>query len=372
MIEIENDLRRADALIDVNRPQDALRIVSAVIATAPDTFKAYCLAARCHSMAGDHAMMLAAADRAVFHGPNNEWGHRLRSMALRGLGRYEEAVAAATTAVRIAPQVWQPYINLTEALLKFSDPHRRKLAYDAANRAVAIAPNTPSTHVTLGRVYASIGERDAALGCYERALALNPADPTAHTNLAILDLNRGRLRRAGHNLRTVAASNPGVDTYANNVGVAADHWYARTLDIGAVVCLLQLLAQFFVPVPLGGFVALGFVALYLITSATMYARLPKPLRILVRRNLRRGNQLPTLMLGLVFVIVTAPSILEAATGSRPDTGAANLVLFPIMLVIRFRGRIQHWISPYLLRRRYRGVVLDGAAPVIPRQRPELP
>ena len=80
--------------------------------------------------------------------------------------------------------------------------------------------------------------------------------------------------------------------------------------------------------------------------------------------------LPTLMLGLVFVIVTAPSILEAATGSRPDTGAANLVLFPIMLIIRFRSRIQHWIRPYVLRRRYRGSVLGGAAPTIPQQRRE--
>jgi tetratricopeptide (TPR) repeat protein len=371
VIEIENDLRRADALIDVNRPQEALRIVSAVIATAPDNVRAYCLAARCHSMTGNHQMMLAAATQATVHGPANEWGHRLRSMALRNLGRHEEAVAAAMTAVHAAPQIWQPYINLTEALLKFPDPERRKLAYEAASRAVQLAPDSSSTHVTLGRLYASIGEREAALACYERALAISPSDATAHTNLAILDLNRGRLTRAGRNLRSVAASNPGVETYANNVGVAANHWYARVLDIGAVICLVQLLAQYFLPVPLGGFVALGSVALYLIASIAMYARLPQPMRILVRQNFRASeSRIATALLALAFILVTLPSIEEAVSGSRPGTGVANVILFPIMLVIRFHGRIQQMAQPYLLRRRYRATVLGGAAaPVIPPQRP---
>jgi tetratricopeptide (TPR) repeat protein len=367
-VEIDNDLRRADALIEINRPQDALPIISGVIAMAPDNVKAYCLLARCHSMAGRHAMMLAAADRAVFYGPDNEWGHRLRSMALRGLGRPQEAVDAATTAVRLAPLVWQPYINLTEALLKFPEIARRKLAYEAAQQAVKLAPNTPSTHVTLGRVYASIGELDAAFACYQRALAISPSDPTAHTNLAILDLNRGRLGRAGRNLRTVAASNPGVDTYANNVGVAASHWYARVLDIGAIVCLAQILAQYFLSAPLGGFVALAFVGLYVLVTAGAYARLPKPLRVLVRRNIRNGNGLPTVLLGIVFALITAQSLFEAVAGQRSGESATNVILFPIVLIVRFRGRIRQWAQPYLLRRRY-GSIVAGDPAIIPTQRP---
>ncbi len=371
MIEIEHDLQRADALIDVNRPADALRIVLGVIATAPDNFRAYCLAARCHSMAGEHALMLAAADRAVFHGPNNEWGHRLRSMALRGLGRHMEAVAAATTAVRLAPLVWQPYINLAEALLKFPDPARRKLAYEAARESVRLAPNVPSTHVTLGRVYASIGERAAALASYERALAIDPTDATAHTNLAILDLNRGRLTKAGQNLRAVAASNPGVSTYANNVGVAADRWYIRALDVGAVACFLELIAQFVAPVAYAGYIAVGLLLSYLGLIAVQYARLSAPLRTLTRRNLIGPRRFPTILLAIVFVFVTLSALDEVATGVRPNA-PGTIWLLPLIILFRFRTRIQEWLQPYRLRRRYRATVLGTDGPVIPQPRSEQP
>jgi tetratricopeptide (TPR) repeat protein len=369
MIEIENDLRRADALIDVNRPQDALRIVTAVIAVAPDNVRAYCLAARCHSMTGDYGMMLAAATQATVFGPGNEWGHRLRSMALRNLGRHDEALDAAMTAVRAAPQIWQPYINLTEVLLKFPDPQRRRLAYEAAGRAVLIEPNSSSTHVTLGRVYASIGERDAARACYERALAISPDDATTHTNLAILDLDRGRLVRASRNLRSVAASNPGVESYANNVGVAANNWYARLLDIGGAVCFVQLVAMFVLPAPIGGWAGLGALALYLVGSAVGYARLPAPVRVLVRRTVvSRDGRFATLMLGIVVVLVSLMSAQEALSGVR-SIDVRTMIVFPIMLGIRFRDRIRQFVQPYLLRRRYRAVVLRGdPTPGVPPQR----
>ncbi len=373
MIEIENNLRRADALIEINRPQDAHRLVSAVVAAAPDNFRAYCLLARCYSMTGNTEMMLAAADQATVRNPDHEWGHRLRSMALRGLGRHEEALAAATTAVRIAPLVWQPYVNLTEALLRFPGVAQRKLAYEAATRAVHLAPNVTSTHVTLGRVYVSIGARDEAAACYERALAINPMDPTALTNLGSLALLRGRLAQASRTFRTVAASHPSVETFANNVGVAASRWNDRALDLAACACVAQFVAHFAAPAPFGALVAFGIVALYAATIAIMYGRLPAAMRVLVRHDLRTANSLPSKAIGVVMVLTLLPAIDELAAGAPTPARLFDLILLSGLTMMRFPSAIRRWAAPRLLQRQYRAAIFgDRAGPAIPRQRPEQP
>ena len=370
--DVEHDLRSAEALIDVNRPNDALPLLAAVIAAAPDNVRAFCLLARCHSMSGDFTAMLWAADQATTFGPGQEWGHRLRSMALRNLGRNGEAVEAGQIAVELAPLIWQPYVNLTEALLRFEDLERRRAAYLAAKRAVEISPASPNTHVTLGRVLMSIGERDAAHACFERALSLSPTDATAHTNLAILDLNRGRLSRAGRGLRTVAASNPGVSTYASNVSVAARHWYVRALDIGTFICFAQILITFFVPGRTGGWTALGITGVYLAVTLAMYVRLPKPLRVLLVRHVRTRNRAASTFFLLYLCLITWSSLAQAtsATDIQPAS-AENLLVLGILMTVRFRGRVQHWAQPLRLRRRYRRYVLGGdPTPLIPQQRPE--
>jgi predicted Zn-dependent protease len=75
--EVDNDLRRADALIDVNRHRDALPILSSVIAAHPQNATAYCLLARCYSLDGRYDAMLTAASSAVSYAPESEWGFRL-------------------------------------------------------------------------------------------------------------------------------------------------------------------------------------------------------------------------------------------------------------------------------------------------------
>jgi tetratricopeptide (TPR) repeat protein len=371
-VEVDNDLRRAESLIEINRPNDALPILSAIIAMHPDNVKAYCLLARCHSLNGGYGAMLTAASNAVMYGPQQEWGFRLQSMALRNLGRTDEAVAAATVAVRLAPNLWQPYVNLVEALLKSPEREQRRQAYAAAKTAVALAPATSSTHITLGRVYMSIGERDAARACFERALALSPADATAHTNLAILDLNRGRVTAAGQGFGNVAASNPGNRAYVNNVSVAAGHWYARALDVGTFICFGQILLDVFLPRPLGGQLALALTAAYLLATSVLFVRLPRPLRILVGRHVRGRDHAASLLFLLFLALITWASVGDVFIRStvRP-AGSEDVVLLGLMMVIRFRVRFQRWAQPYLLRRRYRTYVLGGDA-LVPRQRPSTP
>jgi len=371
-VDVADDLNRVDALIDVNRPDEALALVTSVLAAAPDSARAYCLLARCHSMKGDHAAMYRAATDAIRCAPESEWGHRLRSMALRNLGRVEEAVTAAETAVRLAPLVWQPHVNLVEALIKFPEPELRRRAYEAATTAVEIAPMVSSTHVTLGRVYMSIGEWDDASACFGRALALHPEDASAQTNNAILDLHRGRIAAAGRTLRAVAGAHPGVPTHLHNVTVVARHWWARLRDVGALICLVQLVLDVCTRTGDGPLIGLGLTVAYLVTVPILVARQPKAMRPLVRAQMRLHDPV-NLLLGIAFVMVTWMTVATLGTdlsgGSGFTGGPVSVVLLTVIIVIWIWERLPTRLEPYRLRRRYRATVLGGTVSRIPRQRP---
>jgi tetratricopeptide (TPR) repeat protein len=369
--DVTNDLRRAEALIGVNRPADAQTILSGVLATSPDNVRAYCLIAQCANATNNYVGMLRAATQATTYGPSLEWGHRLRSTALRCLGRETEAVQAARTAVELAPNSWPGYVALTEALLPSPDRDRRRGAYEAAGRAVTLAPQIATTHVTMGRVLLSIGERQAAQACFERAIGLNPTDPTAHINLAVVDLRRGRVARAARGLGGVAAANPAVATYANNVKVAAAHWYQRVLDVGALACFAQVVLVALVrPATAGATIGLALSAAYVLAAGVLFVRLPRPMRTLViGRAGDRANLWATIALVVVFGVITFGSIQSLRSDEdAPILHNGTVVIWLGFLLLRFRYRLLRSLRWLRLRRTYRAYVLgESGPPVIPRQ-----
>jgi tetratricopeptide (TPR) repeat protein len=63
-------------------------------------------------------------------------------------------------------------------------------------RYVALAPEEPNSHDSLGLSYQWAGRYDLALGEYNRALALNPRFEVAAVHLANLYFQLGRYRQA--------------------------------------------------------------------------------------------------------------------------------------------------------------------------------
>ncbi len=367
---LNDELRRAEGLLEMNRPADALAVLTVAAATAPDSVTVHCLIARCHSDMGNYAGMLRAATEATKQGPRNEWGHRLRATALRKLGRDHDAVRAAATAVELDPFHWYTHAALAESLLSMESRENRKRAYDAAKTALTIAPQMSNTHITMGRVLQSIGEHRAARVCFERAIGLNPADSAGYTNLASVDLERGRILSAGRGLRGVAASNPGVAMHADNVRVAAGRWLIRFLDVVTLACYLQFGLATFVPQPFGGIAGLAAVAVVLGISAVQVARMPAVMRSLVTDHVRAIDTTSRVAHLAFFALTTWWSIaaIDGDTGSWSDTTAMVSLFLCIVMVSRFRGRISRYWRPFRLRRRYRRAVLGADARSITRQR----
>jgi TolB-like protein/DNA-binding winged helix-turn-helix (wHTH) protein len=87
------------------------------------------------------------------------------------------------------------YNGLANAHLGLLWPSKQdaEIATEAAERAVALDPNSPDAHVTLGGIKESLWNWAGAEEEYERAIALNPNSADAHGSLGGLLDNMGQL-----------------------------------------------------------------------------------------------------------------------------------------------------------------------------------
>jgi Flp pilus assembly protein TadD len=185
----------AESLVALGRYAEAASMLSTQLAADPDNAVLVALLARCQIGTGDYPAALATANRYVAMQPEDEWGHRLASVALDRMGNSEEALLAAQQAVRLAPLEWRTHVQLAMAAV---DARGRLVeARDAAARAVTLAPNEPGAHFAVGVVAQARHEDDIARAAYERTLALNPQHAQAHNNLTVLDggMHLGRKAR---------------------------------------------------------------------------------------------------------------------------------------------------------------------------------
>lgn len=237
-------MARAYSYVDLGRWRDAASELGRVLAGAPQSAEALCLLAQCQLQLGDDHAARRAIESALAVAPDDEWAHRLHSLALQRLGMHREAVAAAWEAVRLAPQIADTHSRYAAALLQLGGPP--DVARAAADRAVELAPHSPGAHVVQGVAAGCQGrvaeERDA----YRRALALDPTHATALSNLAAIDANRGRLGGAARFLTAALRNDPhhaSALALLDVVGVRLLRRLTVVTVLGGLVAALLALAE---------------------------------------------------------------------------------------------------------------------------------
>jgi tetratricopeptide (TPR) repeat protein len=223
-------LRLADDLIDIGRVGEAADIARKVLTTEPHNAEALCTLARCHDMRNEHAETLATASAAVSAEPDNEWAHRLRSVALRKLGRVPEALAAADRAVALAPHWRLTHKCRASALLAAG---RTADAYRAAERVRALAPQEPDTFYLFTDVYEAAGELARARREYEAGLRLAPDNVSLLAGLAYLERLSHRDGEAARRYLAVLQLCPASGHYRTALAFAMHRMQRRLGLIGA-------------------------------------------------------------------------------------------------------------------------------------------
>jgi tetratricopeptide (TPR) repeat protein len=229
-------LSRAGLMIELGRFADATRLLSAVLAAAPDSCRGWCLLSRAHLGNGRPAEAMSAARRASALDPANDWPFRLISTALISLGRGSDAIPAALEARRLAPHSWRSHVCLAQAA---SASGQLDLAAEAAQAGLAIAPDQADVHVTAGRVALSRGDDVEARLRQEAALAIEPAHSGAINELGRISLQlRDPAAAAEHFLRA-ARTAPGNGVFGRNSELALRYLavrLARPILLAVALC----------------------------------------------------------------------------------------------------------------------------------------
>lgn len=331
--EAARRLLRARHYVELGRWRDAQSELGLVLAAEPQSVEALCLLGQSQLHLDQRAAALQTAEAALRCAPDDEWAHRIHSVALGELGRHVDALAAAAEAVRLAPGTAATHQRLADALLHV--PGRADEARAAAERAVALAPHAPGAHVAVGVAAGRQGrvreERDA----YLRALELDPTYSTALSNLAALYADRGRLGGASRYVTAALRHDPHHRWALANLDLVAIRLVRR---LTVVVVLGGLVTSFLAgtertgdPVawPMRALVGTAVIATCAAVAWSTVRHLPAGARLHLRGLPRRLSGIDRLV-GAAF-IVAAVSML--GTAYLPDA-MAGVAAVGVMLVLR--------------------------------------
>lgn len=262
-------LAHAEMLLELRRDAEAEQRFRDVLATDPGSVRALLGLARALNRQDRHEEAEQVVRSAVALAPEDETGYHVLVDVLCDRQDGEGALRAAERALRLAPHDVTSHYQHARALLTLRRPRVRD-AYDAAVRAVGLAPHSPDAHNLVGMCLGSLGDLEGAERAYRNALALEPHHTMAQNNLAATELDRGRLRSAAGMLRHAVGAAPqekilheNLDTVLLRLGrrivwsllaaaltlgvllVSGAPWWSRALAGAAYVATLGVLLHRF-------------------------------------------------------------------------------------------------------------------------------
>lgn len=327
--------RRAHDLAEVGRYSDAEQVVRAGLGRTPDDADLLIMLGYLLRQQQRYLDALAACDAAVALAPDDADAHAQRAWVLLDICRVAEAVAAATEAVRLDPHRADRYVVLAEAL---AEDNRLDEARDSVRHALGLPPQSVSALLSLADIERQAGNRDQAGAVTRRALAIDPGNPRGRRLLAMLDADRGVVRRSMRALAELARDWPVDPDLAALLWplrrvVAAPRWW-----LGAAAALVAALGALStaggVPAVLARTAAAlscaataGFVLRTLVPAGGLPWRAVRLSPPLVRRSLHAGLAVITAAVGLLggyaaggplalplLAIATAPMLWACALG----------------------------------------------------------
>ena len=204
--ERRSALRRAGALADLGRADDAAALYGELLREEPEDVQALCGLSRCLGKLGRPRDGLELANRAAGLAPNNDWPHRLRSAHLLLLGRPRQALDAARAALAQDPAGFATLLSLFEAQLAARDGAG---AGETAARMLADHAAEPESHNASGRVAMLRRDWAEAEDSFRASLRLAPQEPVYLSNLALALERRGRRREALQHFQRAVRTDPG-------------------------------------------------------------------------------------------------------------------------------------------------------------------
>jgi tetratricopeptide (TPR) repeat protein len=322
-VDVHAQVRRAELLRGAGRPRDAIALLEPLAGHASDVPAVMLALGMALQDAGDHGAALTAARAYGVLVADDARTYHLASLALTGLKRHEEAVAAARRSIDLDPHNGARHHALVLALVQ--GRLRPQQAVAAATRAVQLAPDEPNHHFGLGLAHLATG-RGTARRHFLEALRLDPEHAGAHHALATERLGFGgrALAEAANGYATALAINPSA-VHSRLAFLRIIHLLAY-LTTALVLTGGYLAGQLtYHDRPIAGRIVAGCAALPPVLLALRFAtHLAPHLRPVARRTARR--QRVAIILEVVAVLLLpAAAVTPATYPLLAGAGAAALL-----------------------------------------------
>ena len=131
--------------------------------------------------------------KAIALQPGHALAYYNLGMALRGLGKAEEAINAFREVTRLAPNRPEPYVNLGNVLM---DLGRLEEAAPCFRTLLKLTPRDAEALARLGRIVHVQGHLEEAVSYYRQALQIEPKYASVYDNLAAALCNQGKFVEA--------------------------------------------------------------------------------------------------------------------------------------------------------------------------------
>ncbi len=160
---------------------------------------------------------LPAFQKAAILMPNDAQAHFNLGSVLKGLGRFEEAIACFRKALQINPTYSEALNNMGNAQ---NDIGKLNEAVESFGRALEITPNSEIAHNNMGVALKQFGKTDEAVESFNCALKINPNYVEAINNLGNAQIDLGKLSEAVDCFEHALAIDPGNAAAYCNLGNA--------------------------------------------------------------------------------------------------------------------------------------------------------
>ena len=205
-----------DILRQTGRTPDAARLLEDV-ATSDAADAAVLSELGLLALACNSHRAVAILQRALELDPTLVPEHNNLGIALKRLGRFDEAEVCYRNAIRLEPSYAAAHHNLGELL-----QHRGQLTQARRSFETALQHNPRLTHsrLTLGDVLTQLGEPRSAVEQYQKAVETSPASLRAHAGLAVALRRLGEIHAAVEAFARVVAGMPSSAEAHCNLGSA--------------------------------------------------------------------------------------------------------------------------------------------------------
>ncbi|MGW8193758.1 MAG: FecR domain-containing protein [Desulforhopalus sp.] len=198
-------LQRASQLLRVGRVDRANDDISSVLRLDPGNPDALALQTIITIVGNDNKKALEIAQKAVDASPASATALIALSYARQAVFDLEGARESLEAAVKADPQNSLAWARLAEV---WSSLGLLDKSLDAAQQAVAIAPNLSRTQTVLGFAYLTQVETGEARSAFEKAIELDQADPLPRLGLGLAIIRDGDLQAGGRQIEIAASLAP--------------------------------------------------------------------------------------------------------------------------------------------------------------------